>query len=483
MQLTQQSKTSILVADDEPGLGLGISEALEREGYQVTTAQDGESALKLAEQGGFHLIIADVRMPGCTGVELLERVKATNPEAIVILMTAYGTVTAAVEAMKLGAYDYLPKPLDLRRLRAVVKQALEFQSLMVENKELRQRLQKKTASSLLIGTSEPMLAVTRLIDEVASSDVTVLIHGESGTGKELVARAIHSKSPRHSKPFISVNCAALPEQLLESELFGHVKGAFTGAYTTRPGRFQMAEGGTLFLDEVADMPAKGQGDLLRVLEEGAFRMVGSSDSTQTNVRIITASNKDLSEYVQEGKFREDLFYRLHVVPIELPPLRERAEDIPLLLVHFLQQFAAKHHRSHPSLSSEAAQICQRYRWPGNVRELRNIAERLIITVHHKVIEAEDLPEPIGQSVNAQNEFRIRAGMSLEEVEKELIRQTLVHVSSNREEAAASLGISRRTLQYKLKRYGLLPGGEPNAASQDTKDEAPDPDGTNRSTLI
>ncbi len=450
-----EQKAEILVADDETGLCLGVREVLEREGYQVTTAHNGKTALELTESRPFNLLIADVRMPDCSGMELLAHLKSRNPDAIVILMTAYGTVTTAVEAMKQGAYDYLPKPLDLRRLRSVVKQALEYQSLVLENKQLRQRLQKRDTQGLLIGTSPQMVAINRLIEEVGPSDVTVLIHGESGTGKELVARSIHARSPRHAKPFVSVNCAALPEQLLESELFGHVKGAFTGAYTTRQGRFQMAEGGTLFLDEVADMPPKGQGDLLRVLEEGAFRMVGSSESTQTNVRIITASNKNLEQGVHDGKFREDLFYRLHVMPIELPPLRERVEDIPLLMAHFIQHFAAKHKRPNLDLSSDAVQVCQRYRWPGNVRELRNIVERLVIMVHHKTIEESDLPEPMRSAVAAQNEFRLRAGMSLEEVEKELIRQTLLHVSSNREEAAQTLGISRRTLQYKLKKYDLL----------------------------
>ncbi len=285
--------------------------------------------------------------------------------------------------------------------------------------------------------------------------MTVLIQGESGTGKELVARAIHTKSLRRDKPFVSVNCAALPEQLLEAELFGHVRGAFTGAYTTRPGRFQMAEGGTLFLDEVGDLPAKGQGDLLRVIEEGTFRMVGSSELSRANVRVIAATNKNLEQAVKEGRFREDLFYRLHVIPIVLPPLRERAEDIPLLIEAFLQHFAAKHKRPAKVMSPDAIQLCQRYRWPGNVRELRNVIERLVITGPRKIIEADDLPASLRQAEAAQAEFAVRAGMTLDEVEKELIRKTLVHVSANREAAARALGISRRTLQYKLKKYGLL----------------------------
>ncbi|MCL5097835.1 MAG: sigma-54 dependent transcriptional regulator [Candidatus Omnitrophica bacterium] len=450
-----QSKTHILVADDEPSLCAGIKEALEREGYRVTTATDGQAAADLLEQDNYNLVIADVRMPGRTGSELLAQLKTKSPEAAMILMTAYGTVTAAVDAMKQGAYDYFPKPLDLRRLRSTVKKALEYQSVVAENKDLRQRLQKRSVPNPLLGSSAGIAAISRIVNEIAPSDITVLITGESGTGKELVAHSIHHKSLRRDQPFVSVNCAALPEQLLESELFGHVKGAFTGAYTTRTGRFQMAEGGTLFLDEVADMPPKGQGDLLRVIEEGVFQMVGQDDLTPANVRIITATNKNLEQCVKEGRFREDLFYRLNVMPIALPPLRERPEDIPLLMAAFLQHYVSKHKRPSLMITPEALGICQRYRWPGNVRELRNVVERLVITVHHRKIRVEDLPEPLRRAEAAQSEFAVRAGTSLREVEMQLIRQTLLHVSANREEAARSLGISRRALQYKLKKYGLL----------------------------
>jgi DNA-binding NtrC family response regulator len=457
-----KSRIHILVVEDEPGLCAGIQEALQREGYQVITASDGQKATERLKQRLYNLVIADVRMPGLSGAELLPQIKAMSPDTIVILMTAYGTVTTAVEAMKQGAYDYLPKPLDMRRLRALVGKALEYQAVVAENKELRLRLQKRSEPSPLLGSTETMRAIGRLVEEVAASDVTVLIQGESGTGKELVARAIHQKSLRRDKSFVSVNCAALPEQLLESELFGHVKGAFTGAYTDRPGRFQMAEGGTLFLDEVGDMPPKGQGDLLRVIEEGMFRRVGSSDLTRCNVRIIAATNKNLEQHVKEGRFREDLFYRLHVVPIQLPPLRERAEDIPLLIEAFLAHFIAKHKRAAKVMLPDALQLCQRYRWPGNVRELRNVIERLVITIHHKVVQPADLPESLRRAEAAQTEFSVRAGMTIEEVEKELIRKTLLHVSSNREAAARALGISRRTLQYKLKQYGLLSAGDPES---------------------
>jgi transcriptional regulator with PAS, ATPase and Fis domain len=327
--------------------------------------------------------------------------------------------------------------------------------LVAENSELRLRLQKRSEPSLLVGDSETMRKVTQLAEEVARSEVTALIEGESGTGKEIVARSIHLKSARAEKPFISVNCAALPEQLLEAELFGHVKGAFTGAVADKPGRFQLADGGTLFLDEIGDLSPKGQGDLLRVLEDGTFRMVGGTKMMRVNVRVVAATNKKLQEAVGEGKFREDLLYRLQVVPIVIPPLRERAEDIPLLIESFLEHFATKHKRRRKKLSAEAMQLCQRFPWPGNVRQLRNVIERLVIICKSATVEVGDLPDFLGAHDRHATTFTIRPGMSLAEVEKLLIRQTLTHVTANREEAAKLLGISRRSLQYKLKQYGLL----------------------------
>jgi DNA-binding NtrC family response regulator len=353
----------------------------------------------------------------------------------------------------------LSKPLDMQRLRALVLKALEFQALVSENNELRLRLQKRSEPSLLLGASESIHAIVQLMEEVAQSDVTVLIEGESGTGKELVARSIHVKSGRRDKPFISVNCAALPEQLLEAELFGHVKGAFTGAVANKPGRFQLADGGTLFLDEIGDLSPKGQGDLLRVLEDGGFRMVGGTELVRVNVRVIAATNKRLQESVAAGKFREDLFYRLQIVPIVLPPLRERAEDIPLLIEDCLQHFAAKHKRRPKRMSAEAMQLCQRFPWPGNVRQLRNMIERSVITCKSATLEIADLPDFLRTHDQSSPAFMVRPGMSLAEVEKLLIRQTLTHVTDNREEAARVLGISRRALQYKLKEYGLVKESE------------------------
>jgi len=450
-----KSKIKILIVDDERGLCAGLQEALGREGYAVSAAYDAGTALKLSDERLFNLVLSDVKMPDLSGLELLKQVKAKSPDTLFIMMTAYGTVESAVETMKQGAYDYLAKPLDLQRLRALVQRALEYQSLVAENHELRLRLQRRSEPSLLIGHSEPMRAVARLIEEVARSEVTVLVEGESGTGKELVARAIHWQSSRRERPFVSVNCAALPDQLLEAELFGHTKGAFTGAIAAKPGRFQLANGGTLFLDEIGDLSPKGQGDLLRVIEDGCFRVVGGTELVHVDVRVIAATNKDLEAAVAAGKFREDLFYRLQIVPISLPPLRERAEDIPMLVGAFLDHFAAKYKRRRKTFSREATQVCQRFPWPGNVRQLRNAIERLVITFPGALIDVPDLPEFLREHDQSANRFTIRPGMSLAEIEKQAIRQTLVHVSSNREEAAKALGISRRTLQYKLKQYDLL----------------------------
>ena len=454
-----KSRIKILVVDDERGLCAGIQEALQREGYPVDAANDGPSALQLIGERLYNLLVMDMKMPQMSGLQLLKEARQKSRDTMFILMTAYGTVESAVEAMKEGAYDYLSKPLDLQRLRTLVLKALEFQAVVAENNELRVRLQKRSDPGPLIGNTESMRRVARLSEEVARSEVTVLIEGESGTGKEIVARTIHLKSPRAEMPFISVNCAALPEQLLEAELFGHVKGAFTGAVADKPGRFQLADGGTLFLDEIGDLSAKGQGDLLRVLEDGTFRMVGGTKLTRVNVRVVAATNKNLQETVAAGKFREDLLYRLQIVPIVIPPLRERAEDIPLLVESFLEHFAAKHKRRRKKLSSEVLQLCLRFPWPGNVRQLRNMIERLVITCKSATIEVDEVPDFLRAHDQNATVFTIRPGMTLAEVEKLLIRQTLTQVTANRQEASTLLGISRRSLQYKLKQYGLLADGQ------------------------
>lgn len=451
-----KSHINLLVVDDERGLCAGVQEALRREGYKVDAANDARRALEFLHTRVYHLVVTDVRMPEMSGLQLLREARQKNPETQFILMTAYGTVENAVEAMKAGAYDYLTKPLDMQRLRVLVLKALEFQNVVAENNALRLRLRTTAEPSLLVGESEPIRRMLRMAEEVARSDLTVLIEGESGTGKELVARTIHLKSARAKKPFISVNCAAFSETLIEAELFGHMKGAFTGAVGTKPGRFQLADGGTLFLDEIGDLPPKGQGDLLRVLEDGGFRMVGGTELVRVDVRVVAATNKKLLEAVAAGKFREDLFYRLQVVPLLVPPLRDRAEDIPLLIDTFLDQFAAKHKRRRKKIAAEAMQLCQRFPWPGNVRQLRNAIERLVVTSASSTITVADLPEFLRGHDEQTPTFAVRPGMTLAEAEKLLIRQTLMHVTANREEAARLLGISRRTLQYKLKHYELLP---------------------------
>ena len=451
----ENSTIKIMVVDDEQGLCAGLQEGLQREGYVVDAANDAAAALKLAGQNLYNLVISDVKMPGADGLELLAQIRERSRDTLFILMTAFSTVGNAVEAMRLGAYDYLPKPIDLKRLRIQVQKALEYQAVVVENNELRSRLHKRSEPNPLIGESESMRTVARLIEEVAQSDITVLIEGESGTGKEIAARLIHTHSQRRDKPFVSVNCAAFAEQLLEAELFGHVKGAFTGATAQKLGRFQLADGGTLFLDEIGDLSPKGQGDLLRVLEDGAFRMVGGSELIRVNVRIVAATNKKLPESVAEGKFREDLLYRLNVVPVVMPPLRERADDIPLLIERFFDRFAAKHKRGRKRMSPEAMQLCQRFPWPGNVRQLRNAVERMVITSRSTVVDVAALPDFLREFDRTLVTFTVRPGTPLSEVEKLLIRQTLAHVTDNRAEAAKALGISRRALQYKLKQYGLL----------------------------
>jgi DNA-binding NtrC family response regulator len=450
-----KSRIKLLVVDDEHGLASGIQEALQREGYTVDMTHDGAGARTLITGGLYNLVLTDVKLPDANGHELLQFVREKSRDTMVIVMTAYGTVESAVEAMKQGAYDYLAKPLDMQRLRATVMKALEFQSLIAENHELRARLQKRSEPTLLVGNSEALNRVLQLATEVAQTDVTVLIEGESGTGKELIARLIHDRSPRADKPYIYTNCAALPEQLLEAELFGHVKGAFTGAVATKQGRFQLADRGTLFLDEIGDLSPKGQGDLLRVLEDGTFRMVGGTELCRVNVRVLAATNKKLEQAVKEGRFREDLLYRLQIVPLTMPPLRDRAEDIPLLINHFLGHFTSKHKRGRKKMSVDALQVCQRFPWPGNVRQLRSAMERIVLTCPGALIEAQHLPDFLRNHDQNATTFTIRPGMTVAEVEKILIRQTLTHVTTNRDEAARVLGISRRTLQYKLKEYGMV----------------------------
>jgi DNA-binding NtrC family response regulator len=387
-------------------------------------------------------------------MEFLCRLKDTWPDTEVVVMTAYGSIDTAVEAMRCGAYDYLTKPIDRERFPIVVDKALERHALTTENKQLRDRLETKTRFDQMVGESEPMQRVYSLVEMVTDSDVTVLLTGESGTGKELVARAIHHKSPRADGPFITLNCGALPDNLFESELFGYEKGAFTGAMATKMGRFELADGGTLLLDEVGELSLKSQVDFLRVLETKEFRRLGGTKLLKVDTRIIAATNRNLEEAVKQGDFREDLYYRLNVVPIRLPPLRDRADDIPLLVDRFLAECSAQHHREPKDVSRESMRLLRLYGWPGNIRQLRNLMERLVVTVKDTMIQPEHLPEEIQASKEDVRTMVVTLGTSLDQLEREVIQRTLTEITNHREKAAKLLGISPRNLQYKIKEYGI-----------------------------
>jgi DNA-binding NtrC family response regulator len=403
----------------------------------------------------FNVVVKSFDAQRIDAVALMEKVRGITPDTQFIFLSDKGTIHTAVEAMRKGAFDYISKPISPALLLESVRKALDHQSLVAEDQQIKQRLRRRSDPDIFAGSSAAMREINRLIRQIAPTDVTVLIEGESGTGKEVVARAIHEKSRRKAQPFIAVNCAALPENLIEAELFGHVRGAFTGAVGDRKGRFQLAQGGTLFLDEIGDLSRKGQGDLLRVLEDGTYRPVGSQKVERATARIIAATNKDLeAEAVTGGLFREDLFYRLNIVSICMPPLRERAEDIASLVKTFTDHFCTKHRRRPKKFKAEVVSLFQTLRWPGNVRQLRNLVERLVVTVPHAAIGLDDLSPSMHQGKREPHAIAIQPGMTLAQVEAELIRQTLLKVTSNREEAAKTLGISRRALQYKIQRYKL-----------------------------
>ncbi|OQW60207.1 MAG: transcriptional regulator [Nitrospira sp. ST-bin4] len=444
----------ILVVDDEVNIRNALVTMLEKKGYQLYGAGTGEEALQHLEEVRMDLVITDLRMPGIGGMEFMHRLKEQWPDTEVVVMTAFGSIDTAVAAMRLGAYDYLTKPIDRERFPVVVEKALERHALAFENKQLRDRLATRARFDQLVGESEPMQRVYGLVEMVADSDVTVLLTGESGTGKELVARAIHHKSQKADGPFITLNCGALPDNLFESELFGYEKGAFTGALTTKAGRFELAHGGTLLLDEIGELSLKSQVDFLRVLETKEFRRLGGTKVVNVDTRIIAATNRNLAEAVKQGDFREDLFYRLNVVPIKLPPLRERGDDIPLLVETFLPEFCAQHRRAPKEVSREAMRLLRLYAWPGNIRQLRNLLERLVVTVREDMLQPQHLPEEIQASKEDIRTMVVTLGSPLEEIEKEVIRRTLSEVTNHREKVAKLLGISLRSLQYKIKEYGI-----------------------------
>jgi DNA-binding NtrC family response regulator len=447
-------RAHILVVDDEINIRGALVTMLGKKGHQVRGVATAEEGLVQLEAAPAELVITDLRMPGIGGMEFLCRLKDTWPDTEVVVMTAYGSIDTAVEAMRLGAYDYLTKPIDRERFPIVVDKALERHALTTENKQLRDRLETRTRFDQMVGESEPMQRVYSLVEMVADSDVTVLLTGESGTGKELISRAIHHKSPRADGPFITLNCGALPDNLFESELFGYEKGAFTGAMATKMGRFELADGGTLLLDEVGELSLKSQVDFLRVLETKEFRRLGGTKLLRVDTRIIAATNRNLEEAVKQGDFREDLYYRLNVVPIRLPPLRDRADDVPLLVDRFLAECSAQHHREPKDVSREAMRLLRLYGWPGNIRQLRNLMERLVVTVKDSMIQPEHLPEEIQASKEDARTMVVTLGTSLDQLEREVIQRTLTEITNHREKAAKLLGISLRALQYKIKEYGI-----------------------------
>jgi two-component system NtrC family response regulator len=445
----------IVVVDDEPAQRELIGGFLAKQGHEVFPAASGAEALAHVKDRQVDLVLSDCRMPGMSGPELLLGIKAVNPEVPLILMTAYGTVETAVQAMKDGAADYLTKPLDLEELLLRLARVAEQSRLRSEVRDLQARLVERHRLEGIIGESGRMQEVLALAKRVAPSNATVLIRGESGTGKELIARAIHFNSPRAGAPLVNLNCAALPEQLLESELFGHEKGAFTGAVAQRKGRFEQADGGSIFLDEIGDLSPALQVKLLRVLQERQFERVGGNRTLTVDVRVLAATHRDLERAMREGTFRDDLYYRLNVVTIQIPPLRERREDISLLLDHFLRKFAAKNRRDVTGLTAAARDALLKYDYPGNVRELENIVERAILLCRGRVIDLEDLPATVRPGQRSADE-RLPKDLPgvLADIERQAIESALERSGGVQTQAAAALGISERVLRYKMKKYGL-----------------------------
>ena len=448
----------ILVVDDEPAQLELAGGFLKKRGFETVLAESGEKALRSFRDQPFDLILTDQKMAGMSSLEFVNAVRALNPETAVIVMTAYGTIETAVSAIKAGAADYLTKPLNLDELLYRIEQVRERHRLLTENRELREALQGRHRIEGIIGESGQMLEVVSLVRRVAPSEASVLIRGESGTGKELIAKAIHFASPRAAGPLIRINCAALPETLLESELFGHEKGAFTGALATRKGRFELADEGTLFLDEIGDLPLHLQAKLLRVLQEREFERVGASQSIRVNVRILSATHRDLEALLKAGQFREDLYYRLNVVTILLSPLRERRQDLPLLIDHFLRVFAEKNGKRIRGFTHEARETLLRYDYPGNVRELENLVERAVVLTRDEVISKDDLPLMV-QPPEAAEERGGNLTAAVEGMERQMIREALARSGGVQTRAAEMLGISERALRYKLKKYGLT-GDDP-----------------------
>jgi len=445
----ERERPKVLLVDDDEATLRSLEEIFAREGFLTISARSAEQASEILRTEGVPVVLADLRMPGTDGMQLLRSIKFVQPDTEVVIMTAFGTIEKAVEAMREGAYDFVTKPLKRPLVVRSVTRAYEKAVLKAENLALRKELDAVAGERALIGHSPAMRKVLETIYQVAPATSTVLIQGESGTGKELVARAIHRQSPRASKAFVAINCAAIPVTLLESELFGHERGAFTGAFARREGRFKLADGGTLFLDEVSELDPMVQAKLLRVIQEGEFERLGGTQTIRSDVRLIASTNRSLVDLVREGKFREDLFYRLHVITITLPPLRERAEDIPLLAQHFLARFAERNRKEVHAISREAMELLLAHDWPGNVRELENTIEHAVVLCRGDTIRAEDLPDLIAREDHARRYLTIQLGTPLEEIEQQVIQQTLHMTKGNKRLAAQLLGIATRTIYRKI----------------------------------
>lgn len=453
-------RSKILVVDDEMKMRRVLQMMLQKEGYEVVTAKNGEEALQKVEEENFDLVVTDMKMPGLSGIDLLKKLKEKDEwipviEMPVIMITAYGTVETAVKAMKQGAYDYLLKPFEKDEIKIVISNALKMKSLIRENRYLRRKLEEEYKLDNIIGKSPQMQEIYRMVGQVAKTRATVFIQGETGTGKTLIARALHFNSPRKEKPFIQVNCAALPESLSESELFGHVKGAFTDAIANKPGKFELANGGTIFLDEIVELSPMLQVKLLRVLQEKEFERVGGIKTIKVDVRIIAATNRHVKKALQEGLLREDLYYRLNVISIGIPPLREHKEDVPLLVGHFLEKFNRESGKNIKRVSRQTMEILMNYNWPGNVREVENVIERAVILGSGNTLLLENLPLDIKEKRRKTKICIPPEGIALEEVEKELIGQALKMARGNQSKAAKLLNLTRNTLRYRIKKFSLL----------------------------
>lgn len=446
-------KPALLLVEDDKNTLEGLREALSGGDYRLFSTTSPVEALQILDSEDVELVLSDLKMPEMDGISFMQKAKQKNPALIFILLTAYGSIETAVEAIRLGAFDFLTKPVNLDAVEFAIKRALDSKKIQEENKTLREALDKKYGFENIIGASKQMQEVFETVRQVAPAKATVLIHGESGTGKELIARAIHQQSPRKNKPFVAVHCASLAEGVLESELFGHEKGAFTGAIAKRAGRFELADGGTLFLDEISEISPQLQVNLLRVLQERSFERIGGTQTLQVDVRLIAATNKELEELVRTGKFREDLYYRLKVISIGLAPLRERKEDIPLLVKEFIKEFCRENNRPLLSISPKALEVLNQYSWPGNVRELRNCIESIVVLTRSNTITPKDIPVHIRESLGS-SAVELEKGVTLQEAEKKLILSALKETNDNKTLAAKLLGISRRTLHRKLHDYKI-----------------------------